>query len=66
MQLLFRKDATEQLGTDLPLQPLSPDDVSNNVKGVGLMRARVLAVLVLFPWSVLFFGLSLILRAAGR
>jgi hypothetical protein len=26
----------------------------------------VLAVLVLFPWSVFFFGLSLILRAAGR
>jgi hypothetical protein len=50
----------------LPLQPLSPDDASNNVKGVGLMRARVLAGLVLFPWSVFFFGLSLILRAAGR
>ena len=30
------------------------------------MRARALAVLVLFPWSVLLFGLSLILRAAGR
>jgi hypothetical protein len=30
------------------------------------MRARLLAVLVLFPWSVFFFGLSLILRAAGR
>jgi hypothetical protein len=30
------------------------------------MRARVLAALVLFPWSVLFFGLSLILRAARR
>jgi len=26
----------------------------------------VLAGLVLFPWSVFFFGLSLILRAAGR
>jgi hypothetical protein len=30
------------------------------------MRARLLAVLVLFPWSVLFFGLSLVLRAARR
>ena len=29
------------------------------------MRARLLAVLVLFPWSLLFFGLSLILRAVG-
>jgi len=26
----------------------------------------VLAGLVLLPWSVFFFGLSLILRAAGR
>jgi hypothetical protein len=50
----------------LPLQPLSPEAVSNHVKGVGLMRARVLAGLVLLPWSVFFFGLSLILRAAGR
>jgi len=30
------------------------------------MRARLLAVLVLFPWSLLFFGLSLILPAARR
>jgi len=64
MHLLFGKDATELLGA---MQPFPPDDVSNSGKGVvGVMMARLLVVLLLFPWSALFFGLSLILRAAGR
>ncbi len=28
--------------------------------------ARLVAALILLPWSVVFFGLSFVLRVAGR